>query len=130
MADDLPELILDDAAAWRAWLREHHASQPGAWLVLAKKGTTEPTSLNYDQALEEALCHGWIDGQARRKDEATYLQRFTPRRKKSSWSKRNVGIVTQLTSEGRMHPAGLAEVERAKVDGRWDAAYGGRASED
>ena len=128
MADDLPELILNDAAAWRTWLSEHHASQPGAWLVLAKKGTTEPTSLNYDQALEEALCHGWIDGQARRKDEATYRQRFTPRRKKSSWSKRNVGIVTRLMNEGRMHSAGLAEVERAKSDGRWDAAYAGQAS--
>ena len=128
MADDLTELILDDAAAWRAWLREHHASQPEAWLVLAKKGTTEPTSLNYDQALEEALCHGWIDGQARRRDEATYRQRFTPRSKKSSWSKRNVGIVTRLTAEGRMQPAGLAEVERAKADGRWDAAYAGQAS--
>jgi len=128
MTDDLRELILDDAAAWRAWLSEHHASQPGAWLVLAKKGTVEPTSLNYDQALEEALCHGWIDGQARRRDEATYRQRFTPRRKKSSWSQRNVGIVTRLTSEGRMQPAGLAEVERAKADGRWDAAYAGQAS--
>ena len=128
MADDLPELILDDAAAWRAWLSEHHASQPEAWLVLAKKGIVEPTSLNYDQALDEALCHGWIDGQARRRDEATYRQRFTPRRKKSSWSKRNVGIVTNLMSEGRMHPAGLTEVERAKADGRWDAAYAGQAS--
>jgi len=128
MADDLPELILDDAAAWRAWLSAHHASQPGAWLVLAKKGTVEPTSLTYDQALEEALCHGWIDGQARRRDEATYRQRFTPRRKKSSWSQRNVGIVTRLTREGRMHPAGHVEVERAKSDGRWDAAYAGQAS--
>jgi uncharacterized protein YdeI (YjbR/CyaY-like superfamily) len=127
MTDDLPELTLVDAAAWRAWLREHNASQPGVWLVLAKKGTTEPTSLNYDQALEEALCHGWIDGQARRRDEATYRQRFTPRRKKSPWSQRNVGIVTRLTREGRMHPAGVAVVERAKADGRWDAAYAGQA---
>jgi uncharacterized protein YdeI (YjbR/CyaY-like superfamily) len=128
MTDDLPELTFADAAAWRDWLRGHHASQPGVWLVLAKKGTTEPTSLSYDQALEEALCHGWIDGQARRRDETTYRQRFTPRRKKSSWSQRNVGIVTRLTSEGRMHPAGVAEVERAKSDGRWDAAYAGQAS--
>ena len=96
--------------------------------MLAKKGTTEPTSLTYDQALEEALCHGWIDGQARRKDDSTYRQRFTPRRQKSSWSQRNVGIVTRLTDEGRMQPAGLAEVERAKADGRWDAAYSGQAS--
>jgi uncharacterized protein YdeI (YjbR/CyaY-like superfamily) len=128
MTDELQELILDDAAAWRAWLREHHESQPGVWLVLAKKGTDEPTSVTYDQALEEALCHGWIDGQARRRDEATYRQRFTPRRKKSAWSQRNVGIVSRLMSEGRMHPAGVAEVERAKGDGRWDAAYAGQAS--
>jgi uncharacterized protein YdeI (YjbR/CyaY-like superfamily) len=128
MTDELPELILDDAAAWRVWLTDHHASQPGVWLVLAKKGTVEPTSLSYDQALEEALCHGWIDGQARRRDETTYRQRFTPRRKRSSWSQRNVGIVTRLISEGRMHPAGVAEVERAKGDGRWDAAYAGQAS--
>lgn len=127
MLDGLSELIVENSAAWREWLAEYHASQPGAWLVLAKKGTVEPTSLNYDQALEEALCHGWIDGQARRRDEATYLQRFTPRRKKSPWSQRNVGIVTRLTSEGRMHPAGLAEVERAKADGRWAAAYAGQA---
>jgi uncharacterized protein YdeI (YjbR/CyaY-like superfamily) len=128
MTDELPELILDDAAAWRMWLTDHHASQAGVWLVLAKKGTVEPTSLSYDQALEEALCHGWIDGQARRRDETTYRQRFTPRRKKSSWSQRNVGIVTRLISDGRMHPAGVAEVERAKGDGRWDAAYAGQAS--
>jgi uncharacterized protein YdeI (YjbR/CyaY-like superfamily) len=96
--------------------------------VLAKKGTVEPTSVTYDQALEEALCHGWIDGQARRRDETTYRQRFTPRRKRSAWSQRNVGIVTRLVSEDRMHPAGVAEVDRAKNDGRWDAAYSGQAS--
>jgi uncharacterized protein YdeI (YjbR/CyaY-like superfamily) len=128
VTDDLPELTLVDAAAWREWLSEHHARQAGVWLVLAKKGTTEPTSLTYDQALEEALCHGWIDGQALRKDDSTYRQRFTPRRQKSSWSQRNVGIVTRLTGEGRMRPAGVAEVERAKSDGRWDAAYAGQAS--
>ena len=128
MPDELPELIVSDAAAWRAWLRENHADPAGVWLVLAKKGTEEPTSLTYDQALEEALCHGWIDGQARRRDEATYRQRFTPRRKRSAWSKRNTGIAERLHAEGRMHPAGQAEVERAKADGRWDAAYAGQAS--
>jgi len=96
--------------------------------VLAKKGTLEPTSLSYDQALEEALCHGWIDGQVRRRDEATYRQRFTPRRKRSPWSKRNTGIAERLVAEGRMHPAGVAEMERAKEDGRWAAAYAGPAS--
>ena len=128
MAAELPELIVRDAAAWRAWLGEHHAEPAGVWLVLAKKGTDEPTSLTYDQALEEALCHGWIDGQARRRDETTYRQRFTPRRRRSSWSKRNTGHAERLFAEGRMHPAGLAEVERAKADGRWDAAYAGPAS--
>ena len=128
MAVELPELIVRDAAAWRAWLAEHHAEPTGVWLVLAKKGTENPTSLTYDQALEEALCHGWIDGQAGRRDEATYRQRFTPRRKRSAWSKRNTGIAERLHAEGRMHPAGQAEVERAKADGRWDAAYAGQAS--
>jgi uncharacterized protein YdeI (YjbR/CyaY-like superfamily) len=97
-------------------------------LVLAKKGIAEPTSLTYDQALEEALCFGWIDGQVRRRDEATYLQRFTRRRPRSSWSKRNVGIVDRLLVDGRVHPAGVAEVERARANGRWEAAYAGSAS--
>jgi uncharacterized protein YdeI (YjbR/CyaY-like superfamily) len=122
------ELIVRDAAAWRAWLAEHHAEPEGVWLVLAKKGTVEPTSLGYDDALEEALCHGWIDGQVRRRDETTYKQRFTPRRARSQWSKRNVGIAERLVAEGRMHPGGHAEIERAKADGRWDAAYGGPAT--
>ena len=98
------------------------------WLVLAKKGTTEPTSLTYEHALEEALCHGWIDGQIGRRDERTYRQRFTPRRARSTWSERNVGHIERLLREGRMHPAGIAEVERAKADGRWEAAYAGQAS--
>jgi uncharacterized protein YdeI (YjbR/CyaY-like superfamily) len=127
MADELPELIVRDAAAWRAWLAKHHADPTGVWLVLAKKGTEKPTSLTYDQALEEALCHGWIDGQAGRRDEATYRQRFTPRRRRSAWSKRNTGIAKRLIAEERMHSAGQAEVERAKADGRWDAAYAGPA---
>jgi len=128
MADELPELIVADAAAWRAWLGENHGDPAGVWLVLAKKGTEKPTSLTYDQALEEALCHGWIDGQTRRRDDATYRQRFTPRRKRSAWSRRNTGIAERLRAEGRMHPAGQAEVERAKADGRWEAAYAGPAT--
>ncbi len=127
MAVELPELIVRDAAAWREWLANHHANPTGVWLVLAKKGTEKPTSLTYDQALEEALCHGWIDGQAGRRDEATYRQRFTPRRRRSAWSKRNTGIAERLIAEDRMHPAGHAEVERAKADGRWEAAYAGPA---
>jgi uncharacterized protein YdeI (YjbR/CyaY-like superfamily) len=124
---DQPELIVRDAAAWRAWLGKHHAEPGGVWLVLAKKGTTTPTSLTYDDALEEALCHGWIDGQTRRRDERTYFQRFTPRRRRSPWSKRNVGIAERLLAERRMHASGIAEIERAKADGRWEAAYAGQA---
>lgn len=128
MADELPELIVADGGAWRGWLDEHHADPAGVWLVLAKKGTTDPTSLTHDPALDEALCHGWIDGQVRSRDETAFRQRFTPRRARSSWSKRNVAIVERLLAEKRMHAAGLAAVERAKADGRWDAAYAGQAN--
>lgn len=127
VAEPLPELTVADAAAWRAWLEGHHHEPAGVWLVVAKKGTSEPTSLTYDQALDEALCHGWIDGQVRRRDERTYAQRFTPRRVRSPWSQRNVGLAERLTAAGRMHPAGEAEVARAKADGRWEAAYAGQA---
>ena len=95
------------------------------WLVLAKKGTTEPTSLTHEQALEEALCHGWIDGRVGARDERTFRHHFTPRRARSPWSQRNVAIAERLAGEGRMHPAGAAEVERAKADGRWARAYAG-----
>lgn len=128
MADTEPVLTVPDAAAWRAWLDEHHEQSDGVWLRLAKKGTSEPTSLSYDAALEEAICHGWIDGQVRRLDEGTFRQRFTPRRARSMWSKRNVEIVARLESEGRMRPAGLAAVEKAKTDGRWEAAYASQAT--
>jgi uncharacterized protein YdeI (YjbR/CyaY-like superfamily) len=128
VADDLPELTVADAWAWRAWLAEHHGDPAGVWLVLAKKGTGAPTSLTYAQALEEALCHGWIDGQVRRRDDATYRQRFTPRTARSAWSKRNTGIADRLLSEGRMHPSGLAAIDAARADGRWSAAYAGPAS--
>jgi uncharacterized protein YdeI (YjbR/CyaY-like superfamily) len=123
MADDTLEL--PDAAAWRAWLAEHHDDDGGVWLVTAKKGVA---GVSRDDALEQALCHGWIDGQARSRDDSTYLQRYTPRRPRSAWSQRNVQIVERLAEEGRMHPAGIAEVERAKADGRWDAAYAGPAT--
>jgi uncharacterized protein YdeI (YjbR/CyaY-like superfamily) len=128
VAGEQPELIVKDAAAWRAWLRTHHDDPVGVWLTLAKKGTVEPTSLTYDEALEEALCHGWIDGQVKQRDDATYKQRFTQRRKRSAWSKRNVGKAERLIAEGRIHPAGVAEIERAKADGRWEAAYAGPSS--
>ena len=127
MPGELIELLLPDAGAWRSWLGENHARPDGVWLVLAKKGTSEPTSLTYAQALDEALCHGWIDGQVKRGDERTYRQRFTPRRARSSWSQRNVQHVQRLQEEGRMHHAGIAAVEAARADGRWEEAYAGAA---
>lgn len=128
VADELLEVTVADALAWRQWLEDHHGQSAGVWLVLAKKATTTPTSLTYDQALDEALSYGWIDGQLRRGTETTYCRRFTPRRARSAWSKRNVAIIERLVAEGRMHAAGLAEVEWAKADGRWGAAYAGRTS--
>ncbi|SHH43789.1 Uncharacterized conserved protein YdeI, YjbR/CyaY-like superfamily, DUF1801 family [Jatrophihabitans endophyticus] len=128
MGSELPPLTVADAAAWRAWLHEHHGEHGGVWLTLGKKGATGPTSLTYGQALEEALCHGWIDGQVRGGDERSYRQRFTPRTARSGWSKRNTTIAEELIAQGRMHPAGLAAIERAKDDGRWAAAYAGAAT--
>ncbi len=125
---DDDDLVLPDAAAWRAWLDAHEDDPDGVWLVLAKKGTTEPTSLTYDQALDEALCSGWIDGQKRGRDTATFRQRFTPRRRASLWSQRNIGLVAVLEDAGRMRARGRAEVDRAKGDGRWDRAYAGAAT--
>jgi uncharacterized protein YdeI (YjbR/CyaY-like superfamily) len=127
---ETPELLVTDVAAWRAWLAGNHATSPGVRLVLAKKGVTEPTRLTYDEALPEALCYGWIDGHLTRGDDLTYRVRFTPRRPRSSWSQRNVETAERLMAEGRMQPAGLAEIERAQADGRWERAYGGSASID
>ena len=125
---DTAELLVPDAAGWRAWLAKHHDSPDGVWLVLAKKETVEPTSLNQDQALEDALCHGWIDGQLRRRDSETYFQRFTRRRPRSAWSRRNIELAERLLAEGRMHPSGKAELLRARADGRSEAAYAGSAT--
>ncbi len=127
MAVELPELLLSDAAAWRDWLGEHHDGSPGVWLVLHKKGGMV-TALTYDQALDEALCFGWIDGQVGRRDDSSYRQRFTPRRPRSRWSARNVDHVARLVTSGRMHTSGQAAVDAAKADGRWDAAYAGQGS--
>lgn len=126
MAEDLEELLVPDAAAWRAWLEENHATSPGVWLVLHKKGGTV-TRLDYPAALDEALCFGWIDGQLRRRDAESSLQRMTPRRPRSVWSARNVGHIARLEEAGKMTDAGRAAVAAAKADGRWDAAYGGQA---
>ncbi len=122
-----PQIAFESAAAWEAWLAEHHEEADGIWVKFAKKGTGVP-SVTYDQALDAALCYGWIDGQSRRLDETWYLQRFTPRRARSMWSKRNREKVAALIEAGRMQPAGLREVERAQADGRWEAAYDGPAT--
>ncbi len=127
MAVELEELLLPDAAAWRTWLEAHHSTSPGVWLVLHKKGGNV-TELDYAGALDEALCFGWIDGQARRRDEQTSFQRMTPRRPRSPWSARNVSHVARLDAAGRMTDAGWAAVNEAKADGRWDDAYGGQAT--
>jgi uncharacterized protein YdeI (YjbR/CyaY-like superfamily) len=119
---ELAELIVADAEALRAWLLENHTTSPGVWLALTRKGGTI-TTLTWQQAVDEALCVGWIDGQARKRDEETSLIRFTPRAPRSSWSQRNVGNVARLEMEGRMLPAGRAAVEAARADGRWQAAY-------
>lgn len=120
-------LLVPDSDGWRAWLDDNEHDSDGIWLLLAKKGTVEPTTLTYAQALEEALCSGWIDGQKRRYDDAMSVQRFTPRRKRSTWSKRNVGIVGDLIEQGRMRPRGQSEIDLAIADGRWERAYPGAA---
>jgi uncharacterized protein YdeI (YjbR/CyaY-like superfamily) len=117
-----PTLTFPSAEAWRAWLEAHHADPAGVWLKIAKKGRGIET-VTHAQALEEALCFGWIDAVRHAYDEDYFLQRFVPRRPRSKWSQVNRDKVIALTEAGRMHPAGLAEVERAKADGRWDAAY-------
>jgi uncharacterized protein YdeI (YjbR/CyaY-like superfamily) len=108
--------------SWETWLRKHHRSSDGIWLLLAKKGA-ERASVSYAEALECALCFGWIDGQKKALDEQHWLQRFTPRRSRSLWSRINCTRVLALIEQDRMHPAGLAEVERARADGRWQSAY-------
>ncbi|MEV7971963.1 YdeI/OmpD-associated family protein [Cellulomonas sp. NPDC089187] len=128
MAATDPPLILPDAAAWRAWLDAHESDSDGVWLVLAKKGTTDPTRLLVTEALDEALCSGWIDGQRKGRDATTFLQRYTPRRPRSLWSARNVQYIARLTEQGRMRPRGLAEVAAAQADGRWERAYAGQAT--
>jgi len=119
---ELAELVVADAQALRRWLAEHHATSPGVWLALARKGGTT-TTLTWQQAVDEGLCVGWIDGQGRKRDEETSSIRFTPRGRRSSWSQRNVANVARLEAAGLMLPAGLAAVEAARADGRWAAAY-------
>jgi len=119
---ELPIIPFASRDAWEAWLEEHHATSDGLWLKIARKGSGLET-LSFAEALDVALCYGWIDSQADSFDDQYWLLRFTPRRPRSKWSKRNRARVTKLIEEGRMKPVGLREVERARADGRWEAAY-------
>jgi len=123
-ADNLPVLAFDSAGSWEVWLAEQPAGTPGVWLKIAKPGAAVPT-VNYSDALDVALCHGWIDGVKNTIDEHYWRQRFTPRRPRSRWSKINRERVEALIAAGRMCPAGLREVQAAQADGRWAAAYDG-----
>ena len=124
---DLPVLAFPDQAALEAWLEAEHETAQGLYVKIAKKGSGV-ASINWEQMVEVLLCFGWIDGRANRLDDRFYLQRVTPRRKKSVWSQKNVTTVERLLAQGRMRPAGLAAVEAAQADGRWERAYGGPAS--
>jgi uncharacterized protein YdeI (YjbR/CyaY-like superfamily) len=125
MADDLPILLFASPAELEAWLEENHTAAEGVWLKIAKKGSGV-ASVTYAEALELALCFGWIDSQKRGFDERHFLQRFTPRRPRGKWSQINREKAEGLISGGAMRPTGLAEVEAAKADGRWEAAYAGQ----
>ena len=127
MPTDLPVLAFPDQAALEEWLDTEHATAPGLYVRLAKKVSGVP-SVTYAELVESALCFGWIDGRSQRLDETSYLQRITPRRPRSVWSQKNVAAVEALIAAGRMRPAGLAAVEAAQADGRWDRAYAGPAT--
>lgn len=119
---DVPIRAFKDAAAWDAWLAKNQNTADGIWMRIAKKASGKK-SITYPEAVEIALCHGWIDGLKRPESDTAWLQRFTPRRQRSFWSEINRGKALALIASGQMKPAGLAEIERAKRDGRWDAAY-------
>jgi uncharacterized protein YdeI (YjbR/CyaY-like superfamily) len=119
---DLPLFAFPDAEAWRAWLDANHSASQGIWMRIAKSRVAT-ASVTYPEAVEVALCFGWIDGRKAALDDRAWLQKFTPRRARSRWSKINRGRAEDLIDDGLMSPAGLAEVERAKADGRWDSAY-------
>ena len=127
MPEDLPIVCFATPEEWEAWLTENHEAADGVWLKIARKGTGLE-SARYPEVLDTALCFGWIDGQRRPLDGEWFLQRFTPRRARSRWSKINREKAQALIAEGRMRPAGQREVERAQADGRWDAAYDGYAT--
>lgn len=118
----MPVISFETAEEWRTWLEKNYQNDKGIWLRIFKKGSGK-LSVNYENALEEALCFGWIDGQLKKYDDESYLRKFTPRRPRSIWSKRNIQHVERLGNEGKMQPAGWNEVEKAKADGRWERAY-------
>ncbi len=119
---DYETIAFKNIQEWRQWLAEHHSKTDGVWLRLYKK-SSGLASITHAEALDSALCFGWIDGQRKKSDELSYLQKFTPRRKNSLWSKRNIEHIQRLTDADLMMPTGITEVERAKDDGRWSAAY-------
>lgn len=121
---DIASTLFKSARAFQTWLQRHHATSDGLWLRIAKKGAAEP-SVSYAEAVEVALCWGWIDGQKRSLDAQYFLQRFTPRRARSVWSKINVAKAEALIEAGRMQPSGQAQVDAARADGRWAGAYEG-----
>ncbi len=125
MGAERAELLVPDEQAWRDWLAENHGSSPGVRLVLHKKGGSV-TALTYAAALDEALCFGWIDGVIGRRDEGSYVTRFTPRRSGSAWSRKNADNVARLREAGLMQQAGEAAVAAAQADGRWERAYPGQ----
>lgn len=127
MGVDQPVLSFASKDEFSAWLAENHAGSDGLWVKIAKKGTGVE-SVAVTESLDVALCFGWIDGQRKALDDTYFLQKYTPRRARSKWSKRNVGLVAKLIDAGEMRPAGHAEIERAKADGRWDAAYDSQAT--
>lgn len=122
MADELPIISFESEAAWEQWLEDNYTDTVGLWMKIAKKESAHTTVL-YPEALNVALCFGWIDGQKKKFDDEFWLQKFTPRRVKSLWSQVNRDKVAELIEQGRMREAGHKEIERAKADGRWDAAY-------
>jgi uncharacterized protein YdeI (YjbR/CyaY-like superfamily) len=124
---EIPTLVFTTPAAWSKWLDKHHATSPGVWIRFAKKASGIQ-SISYAEALETALCYGWIDSQKKASDDTTYIQKFTRRGARSVWSKVNREKALSLKESGRMNPAGLAEIERAQKDGRWEAAYDSPAS--
>jgi uncharacterized protein YdeI (YjbR/CyaY-like superfamily) len=123
--DGLTQILFASAAGWEEWLEDNHAASPGVWIKIAKKDA-DIESVRYPEVLESALCYGWIDGRREALDERCFLQRFTPRRPRGRWSRINREKAERLIADGRMRPAGLAEVRQAEADGRWEAAYEGQ----